>query len=664
MGEVVRVALRVDGFAVSLVSTVELLVCEKGVWTAQPMAPCGGGFAGTVEPNVYPHVVFYAFKLFFEDESVAYCVPRADGRSTAGELVFPDEDGAWGEAGWVFSGGKLAGRPMGRFGLAGPAGGFQLTVYEPAFATPDWLKGAVMYQVFPDRFARGSSGVRGGGVAYHERMGRPVHMHENWEDAVSWEGGDEAYDPLDFYGGTLEGIREKLPYLASLGVEVLYLNPVFEARSSHRYDTADYERIDPILGCEDDFKQLASEARACGISIVLDAVLSHTGDDSRYFNARGAYAEPGAAQGPASPFFSWYDFSPQPDGAPYRSWWGHRSLPEVNEHDPAWQRYILGSDDGSAPAGEWRGVLGKWIGAGVRGYRLDVADELPDDVLSRIRTSVKAADAQAAIIGEVWEDPTTKVSYGSAREYALGRALDSVMNYPLREAVIGFALGRVDALQLAAFLKGQQANYPKPLYACAMNLLSSHDVERVRSVLALGGELKDMPRREQRKAVECIGFEADARAARLQRMVAGLVFALPGAPCIYYGDERGMQGGGDPFCRAPLPWGSGERIDCGEDLTAFYQRIGQQRKASPALRTGEMACCAPHPDVLCVVRAVPGGLCAVAVANRSGVDRTIAVDLRAPDMCLPENTIAHVPCSDSAGLLTCKAPACSTLVIS
>lgn len=661
MGQNVRVVLRVDGLALSLVEGVDLLVREGGVWSEREMARCEDGFSGTIEPANYPHVVFYAFRLNLGEGLVAYYVPCADGRSTAGQPVSPGENGSWTDAGWVYARGQLAGRPMGEFGLAKPARGFQLTVFEPAFATPDWLQGAVMYQAFPDRFARGFAGVRREGVACHERMGRPVHLHEDWDDPVLWEGKGAEYDPVDFYGGTLEGVREKLPYLESLGVEVLYLNPVFEARSSHRYDTADYERIDPLLGSEEDFKALVGEARERGISIVLDAVLSHTGDDSRYFNAYGNYDEPGAAQGLQSPYHSWYDFSSQADGAPYRSWWGHLSLPEVDERDPAWQRYILGADDGGVPVGEWRGVLAKWIDAGVRGYRLDVADELPDDVLSRIRTSVKAADAQAAIIGEVWEDPTTKVSYGRTREYALGRALDSVMNYPLREALIGFALGRVDALQLAAFLRGQQANYPQPLHACLMNLLSSHDVERVRSVLALGGPLKGMPRCEQRRAVERIGRDADERAARLQRMIAGLVFALPGMPCVYYGDERGLQGGGDPFCRATFPWG-GARADCGEDLTAFYRQIGQQRKASEALRKGAMACCAPHEDVLCVVRALPGGPCAVAVANRSQEDRTVAIDLRAPGMNLPESALAHVPFADPAGLLTCTAPACATTI--
>ena len=443
-------------------------------------------------------------------------------------------------------------------------------------------------------------------------------------------------------------------------MEVLYLTPIFEARSNHRYDTADYERIDPLLGDEEDFRALVAAAEAEGISIVLDAVLSHTGDDSRYFNANGAYDAVGAAQGPASPFYDWYDFSEQPDGKPYRGWWGHMSLPEVDEHDPAWQRYALGWDGGAGLAGGSAGVLQKWLSAGARGYRLDVADELPDDVLERLRTCVKWAKGDAAIIGEVWEDPTVKVSYGVPRTYALGRSLDSVMNYPLRTALIGFALGTLDAHQLAAFLRLQQANYPAPMCACLMNLLSSHDVERLRSVLALGGPLKQLPRDGQRAAVQAISPEQDGRGAQLQRMLAAFLYALPGMPCIYYGDERGLQGGGDPFCRATFPWegeGACVRTDVGADLTAFYQQIGQMRKESPVLRTGEAVYAAPDDDVVCVVRFDRAtDACVVAAANRAAEERTVALDFRSPDLDAPE------PPGCVQGLLEISVPAHSTVL--
>lgn len=722
-GSSVRLALSVAPDARHLVQGVSVLaglhpldgdgrpVCREGgalCWREVRMEACEGGYSARIAPAGRPHVVYYAFGLDCAGGERLYYVPRSDGRSTFGQLVRDGADGTWDDRGWRYDAGVLAACRMPRregaaasggvlpFGLPDPLPGFQVTVYDPSFETPAWAHGAVMYQVFPDRFARGAGGVREEGVAYHRQMGRPVRLHGNWDEPVEWEGeGGQSYDPVDFFGGTLEGVREKLAYLASLGVEALYLNPVFEARSNHRYDTADYLRIDPMLGTGEDFARLCADARELGISIVLDAVLSHTGDDSRYF---------AAAQDPLSPYRGWYDFTPQANGVPYRCWWGHPSLPEVDERDPSWQRFVLGpaaeggpgegaaskdvaskdvasgggmgADVGAAPCGTHRGgdgvgegaapegVLPHWIAAGARGYRLDVADEIPDDVLERIRASAKSRDPQALVIGEVWEDATSKVSYGAPRTYALGRALDSVMNYPLRDALLGFALGQVDAQQLAAFLESQAACYPPPLYACLMNLLGSHDVERVRSVLALGGQFKSLPRAGQLELVQGISPDQDRMAARLQRMVAALLYALPGMPCLYYGDEAGLQGGADPFCRATFPWGdpdtggggaaaedgrvaerrapgecggaasgsaSAARSDRGCDLTPFYRRLGTMRKGSDALRWGGFAAMPAGTEAACVLRTAPDGTGAVlAVANRAGVPLAAAFDLARP----------------------------------
>ena len=615
--------LRVNDDVRHLVTSVDLVVREGAGDTRIPMSPTWRGYECSISAQGDPHVAFYHFEVMLSDETACTYGMRDDGRSTAGEL-----------------------KPLGE----GPVQGFQISMYEPSFATPDWLAGSIMYQVFPDRFARGASGVRADGVSFHESMGRPVHLQGNWNKPIAW---DEAsgYDPVEFYGGTLQGIREKLPYLASLGVEVLYLNPVFEARSNHRYDTADYEHIDPLLGTDGEFEELCRQAAAHGISVVLDAVLSHTGSDSRYFNAMGAYDDPGAAQGPESPYYTWFDFTLREGGVPYRCWWDDPTLPEVDERNDGWQRYILD------------GILPKWLASGARGYRLDVADEIPDEVLERLRTSVKAADGQAAIIGEVWEDATTKESYGVARTYALGRALDSVMNYPLREALIGFATGVTDAYQLATFLKLQQSNYPEPLYRCLMNLLSSHDVDRIRTVLAFGGSIRNETRDLQAKLSHSITPAQDARAARLHAMVAGLLYALPGAPCIYYGDERGMQGGSDPFCRAPMVWGNTTaRSDAGEDMLDYYRHLGHMRKHSAALRNGAFSCIAASADVLCVVRVAPDGQTIVAVANRSDERQRVVVDFADPALNLPPCvfTSTNVFESIEGGLAILNVYACST----
>ena len=641
-GTVVRLKLHVGESARSVVVSASLLVgehaqaCSGLAWTDSALTACEEGFEGYLAVGNLPRVLFYAFRLSLADGTVAYYVPRADARATAGELVVDELDGCWDERGWTFSDQHLEQRPLDEFGLAAPMPGFQVTVFESTFTTPQWASGAIMYQIFPDRFARGPEGVREEGLAYHKDMARVVRLHEDWNDPVDWQPIDEDspdpklayYDPVDFFGGTLEGIRTNLDYLASLGVEVLYLNPVFEARSNHRYDTADYRCIDALLGTEEDLVHLAESAKERGISLVLDAVLSHTGDDSRYFNAQGTYDGLGAAQGAQSPYFSWYDFEHVSGDAAYRCWWGDPTLPEVDERDPSWQGYIFGAG----------GVLEHWLAAGVSGYRLDVADEIPDDVLELIRGCVKGANSEAIIIGEVWEDPTTKESYGLPRTYAFGRALDSVMNYPLRSALIGFALGRLDAHQIASFLKLQHSNYPPQLYSCLMNLLSSHDVERLRSVLALGQPLRHVPREEQLAQVASIGADQDAHAARLQRMIVALLYALPGMPCVYYGDERGLQGGGDPFDRATMPQIGGnaeDRADCGVDLTAFYREIGAVRKREPALRDGSFACSAPDSQVVCLVRVSDGkDVVVIAATNCSNELRTVAFDAGAPEFGL------------------------------
>lgn len=629
VGTSVRVTLRMHVDLRGDVRHAYVLVYEYGFWHEVSLKPCENGFAAYVDLSGHPHVVFYVFRLIFGNGSAAYYVPRADGRSSAGQLVWPGFDGEWTETGWSFYEHHRARRPGGDFGLAEMLPGFQITAYDGAFETPEWLAGAVMYQIFPDRFARGADGVRVQGLKYHAKKKRPVQLHEDWNEPVEWTG-DPFYDPIDFYGGTLDGIREKLPYLASLGVEVIYLNPVFEARSNHRYDTADYERIDPLLGDEKSFSRLAEEASQLGISLVLDAVLSHTGDDSRYFNAAGNYDDPGAVQGAASPYFDWYEFTHQEgQSTGYKSWWGFPSLPEVDEREPSWQSYMFGDPDMDGKG--FKGVLPKWLSMGARGYRLDVADEIPDDVLAKIRACVKRADPEAAIIGEVWEDATTKTSYGAPRDYALGPSLDSVMNYPLRSALIGFALGSIDAHQLATFLKLQKANYPAPMYHCLMNLLTSHDMERVRSVLALGGSIKQLSREGQSVVVAGISSTRDKKAARLQRLIAGLMYALPGTPCLYYGDECGLQGGGDPFCRATYPWADDAdepRADQGSDLRRFYQELGTMRKASTVLRKGDCFVFAPNQDVVCVLRVLADGEGVIAVSNRSREHHHLAIDVK------------------------------------
>ena len=462
--------------------------------------------------------------------------------------------------------------------------GFRLTVYRGDFETPDWFRHAVMYQIFPDRFAFSDDGTAEKGIAYHLALGQKCELHKSLDEPPRWQPrpGERSYTPDDFYGGTLRGIEKKLPYLQELGISCLYLNPIVEARSNHRYDTADYDKVDPILGTNGDFERLAEAAAAAGIRIILDGVYSHTGADSIYFNRYGNYPSLGACQGKKSPYYDWYEFRHFPDD--YRSWWGFADLPEIEETDPTWQEKIVTGHDS---------VVKKWLRRGASGWRLDVADELPDSVLRLIRLAAKEEKPDAPIIGEVWEDAVVKESYGGRRNYALGYSLDSVMNYPFRTAALDFVHFRSDARALRDFLKAQRMNYPEPMYRCLMNLLGSHDMERLKTALATNVTVKSLSREEQLKL--SFGEASLERATRLEKLCAALQFALPGVPSIYYGDEQGMCGVGDPFNRAPFRAGD-------EHLHQYYVNLSALRNSDPVFAEGEAAFLAPTADILAVLR--------------------------------------------------------------
>ena len=371
-----------------------------------------------------------------------------------------------------------------------------------------------------------------------------------------------------------------------------------EARSNHRYDTSDYHRPDPILGTMEDFEHLCARAEELGIRLILDGVYSHTGADSRYFNRYGSYPGEGACQSKDSPYYAWYDFQKYPDQ--YRCWWGFQDLPEVDEENPTWQQDIVTGEDS---------VVKLWLRHGAAGWRLDVADELPDDVLALIRDAAKSVKPDAPIIGEVWEDAVIKESYGSRRRYALGSSLDSVMNYPFRGSVLAFMHGQIDAYALREFFIAQQMNYPKPMYYALMNLLGSHAVERLRSALATDVWLRSLSREDQLK----VEFTQEAldKALVLERLCAVLQFAIPGVPCIYYGDEQGMCGVNDPFNRQPFMEGD-------RSLHDYYASLAAQRHAADALSTGEAEFMAANKDLLLILRYISNGLDALGKPAENG----------------------------------------------
>lgn len=468
-----------------------------------------------------------------------------------------DYDGAWGRGSVC-----LVGDGAGAVANANsPREEWQLTVYDKNYQTPDWLKGGLIYQIFPDRFY--NSG------APKENVPADRILRSDTENQPYFRpDGEGVVRNNDYFGGDLRGIEEKLPYLESLGVTCIYLNPIFEAHSNHRYNTADYSKIDSLLGTQTDFESLCAEAQKRGIRIILDGVFSHTGDDSLYFNRENRYPTLGAYNSAASPYYTWYSFYDYPNG--YKSWWGFETLPEVDEESPAYLEFITGEN----------GIVRKWLRAGAAGWRLDVADELPDVFIDALARAAKAEKEDALVLGEVWEDATTKWAYGVRRRYLLGGQLDSVMNYPFANAILSFARDGI-AEQFCTSVMQIVENYPKPALDVMMNHIGTHDTER--AITKIAGESAEYRDREWQSAKALTDAEYK-RGEALLKLAAVLQYTLPGVPSVYYGDEAGLQGYKDPFNRGCYPW---EREN--QALLAFYRQLGGLRRGLPCLKDGTIA---------------------------------------------------------------------------
>lgn len=443
--------------------------------------------------------------------------------------------------------------------LSGEGQKWQLTVYDADFTTPDSFKGGVMYQIFPDRFR--NSG--------REKKNVPTDriLRDDWGGTPEWRRTPQGKIlNNDYFCGDFEGIIEKLPYIASLGVSCIYLNPIFEAHSNHRYDTADYLKIDPLLGTGEDFKKLCKKAREQGISILLDGVFSHTGADSIYFNKYNRYKSVGAYNSKKSKYYCWYRFKSHPDD--YYCWWNIKIMPEINEENEDFVDFI------TAPGG----VVSKWMGLGAAGFRIDVADELPDIFLDALRKAVKRENPEGLVLGEVWEDASNKFSHGGRRRYLLGRQLDSVMNYPFQEAIIDFAKTG-NAENFMQKVLSIIENYPPDALHLLMNHIGTHDTARILTVLS-GLDLTNESREWQ------VGLkmndEQRKKAIKLLRLASVLQYTLPGIPSLYYGDEAGLEGGRDPFNRGCFPWESENK-----DLTAHFAALGNLRAAHSVFKKGE-----------------------------------------------------------------------------
>ncbi len=485
----------------------------------------------------------------------------------------------------------------------GEDGKRQLLVIRSDAETPRWLAGGIMYHIFVDRFrASGRAKAKSGTV-----------INPDWENGIpqfAKEHGEDLPNNV-FFGGDLYGIAEKMDYIASLGVTCLYLSPIFDGASNHKYDTGDYGKIDEMFGGEDGFAALTEAAHARGIRVILDGVFNHTGADSVYFNKFGHYDSVGAYQSKESPYFDWYYFHEYPDG--YESWWGMPTLPKVRCDETSYRDYILGED----------GIMAKWMRKGADGWRLDVADELTDGFLDALTARVKRENPEAVVYGEVWEDATNKCAYGSRRRYLRGGQLDSVMNYPLREAVIAY-VRYGDAEKFRAITEGLYRRYPKGASDLLMNVLGTHDTARILTVLA-GDHADGYTNTEL--SVKRLTEPQRSRGVRLLMLAYAIVSVMPGVPCIFYGDEAGIEGYGDPFCRMPYPWG---RED--EALLSHYREIGEIRRAEPVLADGEMRILAATSDLLAVIRENERDRAVLLIVNRSEDKKTCRLSAPAEEI--------------------------------
>ncbi|CEH32974.1 glycoside hydrolase family 13 protein [Romboutsia lituseburensis] len=464
---------------------------------------------------------------------------------------------------------------------------YQITVYKD-YEVPKWYKEGILYHIFVDRFNNGNrtkkvSNPKKNSFIYANWDDDPMYIKDNEGNIVRW----------DFYGGNLKGIIDKLGYLKKLGVSIIYLSPIFEASSNHKYDTGDYKKIDAMFGDEEIFRELLDKASKKGIHIILDGVFSHTGSDSIYFNKYNRYSDLGAYQSEESKYNSWYKFNNYPED--YDCWWGVKSLPNVNELDPTYIDYIIKNDDS---------VLKKWTTMGVKGWRLDVADELPEQFIKEFKKELKDLSDDNILIGEVWEDASNKISYNQRREYLLGEQLDSVMGYPFRTNIVSFLKNDIKSIDLLNRFMQIKENYPSEAFKSNLNLIGSHDVKRIKTELDEDKELV--------------------------KLAVGIQMTFEGIPYIYYGDEAGICGNTDPDNRRTYPW---KKED--EDMIEYYRNLTTIRKKYKALIYGETSFIdTKNADVFAFIRKTEEEKLLI-VVNRSENENDIKLHL-------DDNTIEEI----------------------
>jgi glycosidase len=480
----------------------------------------------------------------------------------------------------------------------------RLLVVDRSYQTPDWLKNGIMYHIFVDRYAKGAG--------FSQYAQNSVY-NPDWENGIP-PYAKKAGDPLDnnvFFGGNLWGIAEHLDEMQALGVNILYLSPIFRAYSNHKYDTGDYLKVDDGFGGEAALQNLIDCAHARGMRIILDGVFNHTGDDSRYFNRYGNYDGVGAFQSQESPYYSWYRFKSFPYD--YESWWGIMIMPRLDASAPTCRSFFLGED----------GVIAHYLKMGIDGWRLDVADELSDDFLDGLRAIAKKTKPDSAIIGEVWENAATKTSYGTRRKYLRGSQLDSVMNYPFRTGVLEY-LRCQDATRLANPLCELYHDYPRCACDALMNLLGTHDTERI---LTLLGESQDVSHFSNDDFAHHRLSQADyARGKQRLKLASVLQYTVYGFPSLFYADEAGMEGYHDPFCRRPYPWHCQD-----SELLTHYRKLGALRQRERVFNAGEFRVLCAEGGLFCFER-VKGSERIVIATNVSSTPRELPLTGKFTDL--------------------------------
>ena len=479
---------------------------------------------------------------------------------------------------------------------------FQLSICDFKYQTPKEKLGGVIYHIFVDRFYKHGEVIKREDTVLVDDWSAEIPEYPKYPGAFL----KNNY----FYGGTLWGVAKKLKYLASLGVNTIYLSPIFEAYSNHKYDTADYSKVDAMFGGDEAFSALIKQAKHYGIGIILDGVFNHTGSESVYFNKSGKYDSVGAYNSKKSPYYNWYRFQSHPDK--YTCWWGIDILPRIHPEEPDCAEFFVGEG----------GIIEKYAKMGIDGFRLDVADELSDKFISDIKSALNKKNPDSILYGEVWEDASNKIAYDTRKKYYLGDELDGVMNYPLRTGIIDYIRSK-DTSALEYYLNDVMPNMPKRIRDAAMNLLGTHDTERILTVL--GGI---SPEGKSNDELISERMSAGERRVARRRLISAYtaIATLPGIPSVFYGDEAGLEGYSDPFNRRTYPWGKEDKA-----LLKHYKKIGKIRKENPVYAEGEFKLL--HLDKsLFVFERVLGRERFVTVVNNSDTDIKVSFRRNVTDL--------------------------------